>query len=207
MRALSEAERYFNFYQITDGLKDVLRQGWVDRGDPNPESVADHSWNSTVIAITTFRRTEQQLGSDLDFRKIVTMTTIHDLGEIEGDVVVHEDGVLNLEKRRKKIAAELLVQRRLFAIIGMRFYPLIFKEFEMGRTKEAKVAIACEKLDLINRALKAEIKAGRKLERYKDFYVGLEKTIGIIPLYQDIYSVILRRRQALPDQAALSYEI
>ena len=33
-------------------LKDVLRQGWVDRGHPHPESVAAHSWGVAFLVLS-----------------------------------------------------------------------------------------------------------------------------------------------------------
>ena len=33
------------------GLKDVLRQGWVNAGVEAPESVAAHSWGMAVLAL------------------------------------------------------------------------------------------------------------------------------------------------------------
>ena len=33
------------------GLKDVLRQGWVNAGVEQPESVAAHSWGMAVLAL------------------------------------------------------------------------------------------------------------------------------------------------------------
>ncbi len=40
------------FYTLVGKLKELPRKGWVDRGIPNPETVAEHMYRSQYIAHT-----------------------------------------------------------------------------------------------------------------------------------------------------------
>jgi len=63
-------------------LKELKRQGWVARGVPDPESVADHSYGVALLALIFARRLHLDLG------RVLTMALLHDLGEsIIGDVI------------------------------------------------------------------------------------------------------------------------
>ena len=58
-------------------LKALPRQGWVDRGIPSPESVADHTYRSAMMAWL--------LGgaAGLDTNRLVKLALLHDLPEVE----------------------------------------------------------------------------------------------------------------------------
>jgi putative hydrolases of HD superfamily len=77
-----------DYHDISDlvlrvqALKELKRQGWVARGIPDPESVADHSYGVAVLALIFARRLHLDLG------RVLTMALLHDLGEsIIGDVI------------------------------------------------------------------------------------------------------------------------
>jgi putative hydrolases of HD superfamily len=65
------------FARIVGQLKSLPRQGWVDRGVANPESVADHTFRAVMLAWT--------LGSaaGLDTDRLVKLMLVHDLAEAE----------------------------------------------------------------------------------------------------------------------------
>jgi 5'-deoxynucleotidase len=69
------------FLRVAGRLKALHRQGWVDRGIPNPESVADHSYQNALVAWI--------LGAcaGLDTARLVKLMLVHDLAEaVVGDV-------------------------------------------------------------------------------------------------------------------------
>ncbi len=62
-------------------LKSVHRQGWIDRGVPNPESSADHSWSLALFAWLIACTRE-----DLDANRVLLLALVHDLPEaLAGD--------------------------------------------------------------------------------------------------------------------------
>ena len=67
--------------RLARALKSVRRQGWVDRGVEDPESVADHSWSVALMAwLLAADR------PDLDRQRVLLLGLVHDLPEaIAGD--------------------------------------------------------------------------------------------------------------------------
>ena len=65
-----------DFFQKVLELKNIPRQGWKEKlGINNPESVADHSYSTSVISMIL---------SDLEglnSEKIIRMALLHDLAE------------------------------------------------------------------------------------------------------------------------------
>ena len=74
------------FFEKVLELKNVPRQGWKEKLEiNNPESVADHSYSTTVLSMIL---------SDikgLDSEKIIRMALLHDLAEsITGDITPND---------------------------------------------------------------------------------------------------------------------
>ena len=61
----------------TSRLKRTLRTGWVMRGVPDPESVAEHTYGVAVLATILAELVEQPL----DRAKVATIALLHDLPE------------------------------------------------------------------------------------------------------------------------------
>ena len=71
-----------DFFKIVANLKNVSRQGWIDKlSISDPESVADHSYSMAIMSMVI---------SDLenyDSEKILKMVMLHDLAESKaGDI-------------------------------------------------------------------------------------------------------------------------
>lgn len=70
------------FVRLASQLKTVRRQGWIDRGVDEPESVADHSWSVALLAWTLAGER-----NDLDRDRVLLLGLLHDLPEVlAGDV-------------------------------------------------------------------------------------------------------------------------
>lgn len=70
------------FFEQAANLKNVNRKGWIDKlGIENPESVADHCFSMSVMAMILSEL------ENLDTTKILKMVILHDLAESEiGDI-------------------------------------------------------------------------------------------------------------------------
>lgn len=76
-----DTARVLGFLRLARALKNVRRQGWVDRGVEQPESVADHSWS---VALTAWLLAAER--PDLDRQRVLLLGLVHDLPEaIAGD--------------------------------------------------------------------------------------------------------------------------
>ena len=82
------------------GLKDVLRQGWVNAGVEAPESVAAHSWGMAVLAL-------KLCPEELNLEHVLKLCLVHDLPEvIVGDLTPADD-------RSTKVADERAAMEKL----------------------------------------------------------------------------------------------
>lgn len=69
------------FWQLALLLKQVRRQGWIDRGVAHPESSADHSWGVALLGWMMARDRPE-----LDRNRVLLLGLIHDLPEaVAGD--------------------------------------------------------------------------------------------------------------------------
>lgn len=69
------------FMSLALGLKRVRRQGWLDRGVDDAESVADHSWSVALLAWLLAAD-----HPDLDRPRVLLLGIVHDLPEaLAGD--------------------------------------------------------------------------------------------------------------------------
>lgn len=126
-------------FQTVGELKRVKRAGWVRAGILEPESVADHSFRCTFIAMIL---------SDLlklDFKKLLKMAVIHDIAEAEtGDITPH-DGYSQKDKMEKEHLAFL----KIFKDIPLSgAYIDLWIEYEAQITPEAIIIKNIDKLEM-----------------------------------------------------------
>jgi putative hydrolase of HD superfamily len=111
-------------------LKDVKRQGWVNKGVPEPESVAAHSWGMAILAM-------RLCPPDLDLLRVLKLCLLHDLPEVVvGDLTPDDDTSTKAEDEHtamKQLAPQWLD---------------VFEEYEQQSTPEAVFARRLDKLDM-----------------------------------------------------------
>ena len=97
--------RMDEFLRMAAGLKKIPRQGWIDKaGISNPESVADHSYSMTVMAM--------MFGDNagMDTCKMIRMALLHDIVEsITGDLTPEMTSKEN-KLAQEKIAIEKITR-------------------------------------------------------------------------------------------------
>jgi putative hydrolase of HD superfamily len=72
---------FIAFARLVENLKQVRRQGWLDRGVTDPESSADHSWATALLAWLLAADRD-----DLDANRVLLTALVHDLPEaLAGD--------------------------------------------------------------------------------------------------------------------------
>ncbi|KAI0306017.1 HD domain-containing protein [Multifurca ochricompacta] len=86
------------FFHILERLKTQKRTGWVDNKIPNPESISDHMYRMTVLAMCISDQT-------LDIPKCVMMAAVHDLAEAQVGDIAPREGIPKVEKRRLEAEA------------------------------------------------------------------------------------------------------
>ena len=132
---------FLEFFLTAGRLKGERRKGWVVKlGMREPESVADHSYRTALMAM---------LYSDLrglDTSKVLKMALIHDLPEaLVGDTIPGE------RTGRQKRALESAAMKKILAGLPPRIrneYWRIWLEFSRGKTGEARLVRQIDKLEM-----------------------------------------------------------
>ena len=90
-----------DFFHEIGSLKDLKRTGWLMRKVSNPESVADHSFRTAVMALILAPRLK------LNTEKCLKMAVLHDLAEARiGDIPGREKEEDQLIRDKHKQAME-----------------------------------------------------------------------------------------------------
>lgn len=120
---------------ILGKMKQLKRQGWINRLVKNPESDAEHSFSTAILAILL-------APEHLDKLKCVKMALVHDLPEVVcGD---HVPGELSAEE---KCTMEREAMQQVAKALGWPEFEDLFNEFEQAQTNEAKFVKALDGLD------------------------------------------------------------
>jgi len=137
----------FDFFYLVSELKRVPRKGWISKvGIEHPESVADHSYATAIIAMV-FSDSQK-----LDTEKILKMSLLHDLAEsITGDFMPEE-----ISKENKKVA-EGDAMKEIFSKLPDNLavqYDKVWQEYIQANTKESILLHEIDKLEMAIQAVK-----------------------------------------------------
>lgn len=156
-------------FDIILHLKTIPRSGWQKKlGIKRPESVADHAFGVTAIAMILSD------SKGLDSAKVLKMAILHDLAEsITGDLTP-DDG-----PKSKKIKLENLAMKKILSSLEpkiQRQYHSVWIEYQKNETSEAKLLHQVDKLEM---ALQANIykKSGYSKQKIKPFLDSAKKQI------------------------------
>lgn len=185
----SKKADYLDFLKTVGKSKRLLRSGWVREKINNPESVAEHSFRVSVLAMVL----SDKLGHKLDKEKLIKMAILHDLGEvITGDIVTQRYDLIDLERRDAKENEEREGIKQIFSKIGSASeYLKIFDEMTARVTPEAKVFWQFDKLEMALQAHEYEEEQGKDLE---EFFIGAS-IYNIEPLIRKIFDSITKKRK------------
>ncbi len=148
-------------------LKRLPRTGWLLRGIPNPESIADHSYR--VALITLFLADELKAkGVEIDVERALKIALLHDLAEARvTDIPLTAQHYLDKGKAEKKALMELLL-----ASPSPREYFKLWREYEEGLSLEGRLVKFADKLEMLIQAYEYE-RAG--FSNLDEFWGALEK--------------------------------
>lgn len=170
-------EKQFEFLLEADKEKFIQRQTLKSDGETF-ENDAEHAWHMALMCLLLGEYSNE----DIDLLKTISMILIHDVVEIDaGDTYVYDSEGLKSQRER-----ELKAAKRLFGLLpgdqGEKFRAL-WKEFEEGKTAEAKFAHTMDNVQpaMLNNSTdgkmwaKNKVKISQILERNKNTADGSEK--------------------------------
>ena len=138
---MEKAKKVLEFYVLTNKLKDVIRTGWKDWGvfRDRVESIAEHVYGVQQLALIMW----SEYDYDVDIKKVLMMLAVHELEEtVIGDLTQFQISKEEKNKIGHKAVEDILSD----VASGVEIKSLIF-EFDERKTKEAKFAHLCDKLE------------------------------------------------------------
>lgn len=178
-----DAERMLECMAELHQLTRLPRIGWVYAGVPNPESVADHCYETALIAYLLASRMDE----DVDLAKVLLMVLFHEIGEVR---------ITDMPRRSSpyvkgfKNNAEKAAAADIMGDIAPKLMPIL-DEMHDKKTLEARLAEAAEELQIISAALYYAKEGQGDMSEYRRDVAGYD-SLGILPAAQ-IRDVIERR--------------
>ena len=202
---VKEWEGIINVLDHAGRLKQLFRQGWVDRGVFDPESVADHCYRLGVMVLLLAGR-----DTSINLGRALTLALVHDLPEaIAGDATPFDQALNEAEAEREaifrrppsysaeadhaKYAAEAAAIAEITACLSPELRTLFigaWDEYEEGRTPEARLVRQADKLESWLQALEyREQQPGLVIE---SFSLGTDQAVTD-PDLRDLLKAIRER--------------
>lgn len=138
---MNRAESVVRYYGLCNKLKDVVRTGWKDWRVQRDrlESVAEHIFGVQMLAIAM----KSQYQYDIDLEKVILMLSVHELEEIYiGDLTLFQISKIEKEKLGHEAVSKVLE-----GVLEKDKIESLILEFDEQKTKEAKFAFFCDKLE------------------------------------------------------------
>jgi putative hydrolase of HD superfamily len=154
-----DPDRIIDVLTAADPLSDLPRTGWILRGVPSPESLADHSWGVAMVAMFLVDMLRAD-GETVDGEKVLRMALLHDIAEARtGDVPM---------PNKTPQMSEALHQLET-AIVDDMLPPEhagIWREAEAGESLEARVVKAADKIQMMIKLTIYECRRGADLHEF-----------------------------------------
>lgn len=180
-------EAMIAFWRAAAKLKTEKRKGWKKLSLTRPESVADHSYATAMLALFEGERRGWNVGA------MIKLGLLHDLEEaITGDLTPEDKerlGSLRVRRERERAIRRLL---QTFPPNSRARYMRLWMDLRLGRTREARLVHQLDKIEL---ALQAH--AYSKSGNVTDFYHSAATEIEDIELRRILESIRSPRQSRL----------
>lgn len=140
-------EALLAFWRDVVKLKTEKRKGWKRLALSRPESVADHSFATAMLALFEGERRGWNVGT------LIKLGLLHDLEEaITGDLTPADKkrlGSLRVQRGRERAIQQLL---RTFPPKSRASYRRLWTDLRLRRTREARLVHQLDKIELVFQA-------------------------------------------------------
>lgn len=169
-------------------LKRVKRAGWITHGIKEPESVAEHSFRTAVMAAVLADKFRVNKG------KAVIMALVHDLAEAEiGDIPIRYPRLSESRLKRlvkNKHAKEKSAFSAITSLLENKDLYNVWLEYEKGESKEARFVKQLDKIEMHLQAMEYELSQKRDMS---EFFSRIDKEVTE-PGLKAILKEILKKR-------------
>ena len=167
-----DPSRVLNFLHLVTNLKKTPRTGWVKRHVKNPESIADHMYRMSLMALLMEGNTQ-----GYDYSHCVKLAIVHDLAECIAGDITPVCGISGAEKHQMERAAMDQIAEMLGDCPAAKSIRALWEEYEAGETQEAKLVKDFDKIEMIVQAGEYERdQPGVELQEFFDSTAGKWRT-------------------------------
>ncbi|KAG5532592.1 hypothetical protein RHGRI_027026 [Rhododendron griersonianum] len=156
----SSSSSAIDFLTLCHRLKTTKRKGWINHGIKGPESIADHMYRMSLMALIV---------GDLpgvNRERCIKMAIVHDIAEaIVGDITP-SDGVPKEEKSRREQEALNEMCEVLGGGLRAEEIKELWAEYENNSSVEANLVKDFDKVEMILQALEYEMEHGKVLDEF-----------------------------------------
>lgn len=187
-------ETLIEFYENVANMKRLPRTGWLLAGIPSTESVADHSYSTSILANCVYEMDIEGLKS-LSLEKILRLALIHDVAESKvGDIPSPRlDPASQTHKNKlensafKTLCSPLPFNNRMEAL---------WEEYQSVSSEEAKYIKAIDALDMMLQAFCYQKAGFRNLD---SFWTNIQSNnyINYFPVVKQILNILIEKRKQL----------
>lgn len=178
-------------------LKRMPRAGWLARGVPDVESVAEHSFGVAFVALALVDVLEHVSHGlpdrrTLDLQKVLVMALLHDLAEIRlTDLPV---SATRLIPAKVKCRAEAHAVESLLEPLPMAgYWNDLWQESKERTSPEARLVRDADKLEMMIQCLRYEQAGSRGLD---DFWSAMDSREWHYELCAELYARLRELRPA-----------
>lgn len=167
------AKTILDFMHRVGVLKSLPRTGWRMRGIRDGESVADHGYRLTHLAMLLADLLIER-NQTINVEKVLRMAQLHEIGEaVIGDVPRTRESPFPEEAKRVMEEAAVSSLTQPLGQTG-ELYQRLWKEFEDAVSLEARLVKGADKLEMMIQALEYEQEGYRSLGEFWEYAAGRE---------------------------------
>lgn len=168
-------------------LNKLPRTGFLIRGIEDAESIGEHIFSTTVLAILILEEMKRD-GYEPDEAKVLKMAALHETGEILVGDIPHPAIAYMGEEVKSNMERE--AGKRVLA--GYSGLQELIEEFENCESLEARIVWSLDKLQMMIKILLYESEKKGYLEDFWK-YIGNSRKIGV-PVVDDVFDRLLELR-------------
>lgn len=181
----TSAQRLIETYSTIATLKLLPRTGWLQRGIPLPESVAEHSYGVAVLALLV----GDTIGG-CDRGRLLAIALLHDMAEaLVTDLPTSARHLIGADI--KQAAEQKAIQTLLAGLPGSAEQLALWEEYTVGASREARLVKALDRIEMLVQALAYERAGNRNLA---EFWQGAEAGWDEFPLLAECAALLLAER-------------
>ncbi len=157
-------------------MKRLPRTGWLLAGVTQPESVAEHSYGTAILACflaetvnsgDNSRSEIAEAGRPLDVGRVARIALVHDLSEYLVTDLPRQTSEL-IGRDVKHAAEREAINLLLTDVTNGTDYIVLWKEYESGSTAEARIVRDADRLDMVIQAYEYELAGNSNMDEFWD---------------------------------------